>query len=694
MGSIPALIATDVLPLAAGAPLGNAVGQPGMDGAASEGTGAVVAGGFGALFAEQVQVIGVSSPVVSGSAVGSAVAEMNNRAVVPDLPVVFDPTAEIASVAVPVTMTPSPAVIPEHDQPSLRVRRDSEPEISLESLSEHLLEVAPPAVDLVTSAPALALLSAVAPSDTAGSLAGNDDPRTTLPSVMIADPTARATPQKTPILPPVSRTSAAVVVGQVEALRAPVVSDGIHVGHEVVATSSVPVPVPVPVPMLVPTPLDTLQQLPRNGRPVEVQPDRMSYFASVPPSPLAESQAQLVQTLSTSSRPPVVDMSPAAVSVSSSPSSETELATPQVPVPLKTTTIDEAASQVQRSEMDPDSLPVRAPFETDPQPDSHAISEDASEPIPGVVASIVAPLGKSSASPRITERHRDRSVAPTTAVPAAPVTTAPGTADIQLAVPGADEGAPTPVIPIPSADQVTSHVRAMAPTPVSEHARMQDPLRLSEPVAVRDQSATTTASPIPFALGTAGGASTATPAVLPNPLERNIARQLTQQLAAPLATVTTPGAPRKGAVDKSLVIRLTPPELGTVRIEISQRDGQLTVRMHAEDPAVRQAIERMLPTLRTDLRQADAPLHQITIESSGDGSRSGDRGSDRGADDRGSWQGQQQQRHEQRYAGGGGDGSRPVFSLNGMPAPEPVAVISRSRSLGGRSSQAGVDALA
>jgi flagellar hook-length control protein FliK len=137
---------------------------------------------------------------------------------------------------------------------------------------------------------------------------------------------------------------------------------------------------------------------------------------------------------------------------------------------------------------------------------------------------------------------------------------------------------------------------------------------------------------------------------------------------------------------------------------MSQRDGQLVIRMYAEDPAVRQAIERMLPNLRSDLRQGDGQAQVITVESSS-GDRNGDRNGDRdgqrhgerGPDDRGAWQGQQQQqRHERAYNGGhSGRGSeRLPFSLEGAPAVEPVAVVPRPRSLGSRSPAGSVDALA
>lgn len=87
-----------------------------------------------------------------------------------------------------------------------------------------------------------------------------------------------------------------------------------------------------------------------------------------------------------------------------------------------------------------------------------------------------------------------------------------------------------------------------------------------------------------------------------NPMERAIAGQVARGL----------GGAKPGS-DTVIVVRLTPPELGTVRIEIrSDRDG-LNARLHAEDPAVRESLERLLPTLRGDLRASDSRLTEISV---------------------------------------------------------------------------------
>lgn len=644
MGSIPASIPPDVVPLTASLPLGNAVGPSGAD----DGTAVAVAGGFGALFAVQI----------------------SNASIAPADMTAAPEAGELVSSEVPTQV-----VIAEKDALGRVAREEIGEDIPADSASGQLLDLVTYTVDVAIIPPVIspptAPVAEVAASDVSGTWQRQATLGSASTSVGLADAAVRVAVQDTRLV----TTTASVVAGVT--IKAPALSDVMQDG--LVVSDSSPEPAP--------TSLNTIEQLPRNGRPVEAQPDRMSYFASMPPSPL-QSQAQLEQTLSSAalevdSEPPLAAATAGTASVSVAVAVPVPASSPAPRSTKSPITPDAMASSPSLSTMNSGSVPQSTPV----------VHERAPEQNPSDVAPLVSstllspPLGAVSASSRTNERNREALVSDLHT-------------DTTVSS-GADEDVVIPVIPTLPADQPTSLMRTHESSPVSEQARMEDPLRLAEPTAGRDQtapsaasSATPSAAAIPFALGAAAGGTNTTPTALPNPLERNIARQLTQQLSAPLATLTTTGASRKSAADKSLIIRLTPPELGTVRIEISQRDGQLTVRMHAEDPAVRQAIERMLPTLRSDLRQTDSPLHQITVESSGDGSRGGDRGSDRGADDRGSWQGQQQQhqqRHEHRL---NGDVARPVFSLSGMPAPEPVVAIPRSRSLGGRSSMTGVDALA
>ncbi|MHC5067502.1 MAG: flagellar hook-length control protein FliK [Planctomycetota bacterium] len=125
-----------------------------------------------------------------------------------------------------------------------------------------------------------------------------------------------------------------------------------------------------------------------------------------------------------------------------------------------------------------------------------------------------------------------------------------------------------------------------------------------------------------------------------------------------------------------LRLRLTPPELGTVRIEISERGGQLQIKLGAEDDGVRHAIERSLPGLRQDLRASDAPIAELRLID------------------------QHQAFHHGQHANGNGQdqsGERRsnVFSLDGEQTNnDDLPATASTADLGGRADANGVDARA
>ncbi|MDA3959930.1 MAG: flagellar hook-length control protein FliK [Planctomycetota bacterium] len=124
-----------------------------------------------------------------------------------------------------------------------------------------------------------------------------------------------------------------------------------------------------------------------------------------------------------------------------------------------------------------------------------------------------------------------------------------------------------------------------------------------------------------------------------------------------------------------LTLRLTPPELGTVRIQVIEQNGALSVRMSAEDDGVRAAIERALPSLRQELRQADAPIAELSLVDH-----------------------DQSMLHDGGREAGDGNGDnnnsqRSGFSLNGETEPESRATSPRN-ALGGSIGPNAVDARA
>lgn len=165
------------------------------------------------------------------------------------------------------------------------------------------------------------------------------------------------------------------------------------------------------------------------------------------------------------------------------------------------------------------------------------------------------------------------------------------------------------------------------------------------------------------------------PSPLPNPVERAVAHQVSRALNR-----------LPGGGDKSLVIRLTPPELGTVQVELRERDGGLVVILRAEDPAVQKALERLMPQLRSDIQQGDRTVVSVQTDDRTGGSPQRD------FDGRGGAAMQQRQSGDQSNRRGQQGRERNVFSLGGTSAP--VAVPSIAVPAQRRMSADGVDLMA
>ncbi len=66
-------------------------------------------------------------------------------------------------------------------------------------------------------------------------------------------------------------------------------------------------------------------------------------------------------------------------------------------------------------------------------------------------------------------------------------------------------------------------------------------------------------------------------------------------------------------------LRLSPPELGSMRLEISVRNGMMTARLEAETPMARNLLLDNLPALRDRLAQQDIKIEQFDVELMGRG---------------------------------------------------------------------------
>lgn len=149
-----------------------------------------------------------------------------------------------------------------------------------------------------------------------------------------------------------------------------------------------------------------------------------------------------------------------------------------------------------------------------------------------------------------------------------------------------------------------------------------------------------------------------------NPMEKAVANQVSRSLVQNL-----PGG------DRLLVVRLTPPELGTVRVEVVEHQGTLTAHLHAEDDGVRLAIEHYLPTMRAELRAHDAPIREISLTDQSSGRSFAD--------------GQQQPQNRQQPAPTRGSGGGERFAISASAAA--AATGAGAAALGGTIDATSVD---
>lgn len=154
------------------------------------------------------------------------------------------------------------------------------------------------------------------------------------------------------------------------------------------------------------------------------------------------------------------------------------------------------------------------------------------------------------------------------------------------------------------------------------------------------------------------------PQAEPNPAERALANQVVRAVLR-----------HDAEGGRSLVLRLTPPELGTVRVEIVERAGTLSARISSDDQGVRNALERALPLMRQELRGSDAPVRDVSLADTwfGDAARRGRNG------------------HESSGRRQRDDGDA-TFSVDGLP-PAAAAALPIHR-LGGLVADGRVDARA
>lgn len=124
-----------------------------------------------------------------------------------------------------------------------------------------------------------------------------------------------------------------------------------------------------------------------------------------------------------------------------------------------------------------------------------------------------------------------------------------------------------------------------------------------------------------------------------------------------------------GGRHSSMVLRLDPPELGQLRIDVRMHGQELSIRLQADTLAGHDALQSKLNDLRSSLEQHGFKLNQVQVELRVPQSASPDSHQERLPQQQGDWNGHAS--HEpawQGSAGDGGDSSPDPGASSGEPA--------------------------
>jgi flagellar hook-length control protein FliK len=223
-----------------------------------------------------------------------------------------------------------------------------------------------------------------------------------------------------------------------------------------------------------------------------------------------------------------------------------------------------------------------------------APSPDVS-PEPSIPATAALPLD--GLSKTLTPKHDSRTVAQ----PAAEtdVVTAPAT---KVELPPVDQ----------SAGERPRRERAQPPLNVPRVDRPDIPApppRNAEQSADRHPASITTWSPAPFAAASAGQPDSRWTAPITN------AYRLVERILDAVSQVQNSG--------RELVLELSPPEYGPVRIEVRETAGLLTARLEAHTPNAERVLTEHLPQLHDALASRGSNLDRIDVVRFDSGERGG-----------------------------------------------------------------------
>ena len=192
----------------------------------------------------------------------------------------------------------------------------------------------------------------------------------------------------------------------------------------------------------------------------------------------------------------------------------------------------------------------------------------------------------------------------------------------------------TPVAPVTPRDSIPTETRDSAPSPISvqsENVPRGLPTVPAGPDALVDTAALADESRMPEQVTTpgtanAGGAKTtgaSTGASTPQ-LSESRQLELVNRVADAMRGAATSG--------NRITVRLSPPELGTLQIELSLREGVMTAKLETQSAATQRVLMDNLPQLKESLTQNGTLVDRFVIEQSDDRGRQDASGGDQGGE--------------------------------------------------------------
>jgi len=237
---------------------------------------------------------------------------------------------------------------------------------------------------------------------------------------------------------------------------------------------------------------------------------------------------------------------------------------------------------------------------TAPVADREAMPEKSVAPKPQVEPAVAAQgmaavETKSDERPRVRETGARRGAASIKIQDGEPATQVAPTAAPEVAVEGAKGPPEAPRVPLKLTTEAGGDER---------ETQGVEPIAAERPAPASDSR--TNAPPGEARVVTTEARGTSSPS---GPSAAGVtvdAQRFVQRVAKAFAAAEQRGAP--------LRLRLSPPELGLVKLELVLRDGGVSARMEAENPAARQLLLDHLPQLRERLTEQNIRIERFEID--------------------------------------------------------------------------------